>query len=291
MRDGLEYESLTAAGLGAGSVYWAITSKFPNQNPVVTAALTLTSFFVLFLVISKISKNILKSEEGKSQVEIDKEWQSLFTRCVNEIGLENTEQIAEETKFLISKQRNVVSSVDYHTRVRDSLYEHINLQSLILGGKLQFERQQKQQNATVEKQSEEIIQTVDNVVQGSLNLKSTSSKQKISNHQRLQAVLNEENYLLDYLQKFPQINNIEQSPVFKTSSGQINRPDFVVTNTQGERYIIELKMTKNTPVAERTVKDMFSSQGAKMVGSQVLGEGNLGKSIIFIGKIPSMEEE
>ena len=282
MRDGLEYESLTGAGLGAGSVYWAITSNLPNLNPVVTAALTLVSFFVLFSVISRITKKILKSEEEKAEAEIDKEWNSLFTKCVNEIGLDNTERIAKETKFLISKQRNEVSSVEYHTRVRDSLYEHINLQSLILGGKLQFEQTQS-----------EDIQAIDNraSLQGSSNVKSASSKQEISKQQRLQAVLDEENYLLEYLQKFSQINKIEQSPVFKTSSGQINRPDFVVTNTQGERYIIELKMTKNTSVAERRVKKMFSSQGAKMVGSQILGQGFLGTSIIFVGKIPSMEEE
>lgn len=294
MRDGLEKESLTGAGLAAGGVFWVLQNYLTNLNPVATGVLTLIAFLTSLWLGSKLTIKFLKSEEGKTEIEIDKEWDALFNKCANEIRLDDIEKIARETELLISKQRNEVSSVDYHIRVRDSLYEHIHFQSLILGGKLQLKRQQNQRVSDIEKRAEELDYIVSKEVndEGGVIVKMQKNLLLTTMEDMHQTVIAEENYLLEYLQKFPKIDKVEKDAVITSSSGHHHhRADFIATNTQGERYIIELKMTKNTSVAERRVKGMFVEVGAEMIGSQVLGEGALGTSIIFVGKIPSIEEE
>ena len=291
MRDGIEYESLTGAGLVAGGVLWVLPD---NLNVVVSGVLTVATFLVSFWLLSKFVKIYLKSEEEQAEEKIDKEWEEFFKTCVNEIGLDDTEKIVQETDLLIAEQRDKVSSVDHHIRVRDSLYEHINFQSLKLGAKLQLKREQNQRFSDIE-----IEQRLDYTVSKEVNdedgvvVKMPKNSLLTTMEDRHQAVISEENYLHEYLQKLPKIDRVEKKAVLTSSSGHL-RPDFIATNTQGERYIIELKIARTTGGvldAERRVKEMFVAVGVEMIGSEVLGVGPLGTSIIFVGKAPSIEEE
>jgi len=285
MQEGILREPITAASVAASGTYLI-------SNSVIS---TFIIFSLAFLIADKLNKKYLKNQERKKKKSLDSQWTALLEECIED-GLK-TDEITNKVAKLVATQNNEVSSVEINERVVKSLERHIELKSIIFGEKLSQRRLQiqRQRVSDIEKQADKQGYTVSKEVNDEDGVIVEMSKNSLltTMEDMHQAVIAEENYLHEYLQKFPKIDRVEKDAVLTSSSGH-HRADFIATNTQGERYIIELKIARTTGGvldAERRVKEMFVAVGAEMIGSEVLGVGPLGTSIIIVGKAPSIEEE
>jgi len=280
MQEGILREPITAASVAASGTYLI------SSNVIFTFII----FSLAFFVADNLNKKYLKNQEQKIEKSLDSLWAALLEECIEDDL--KTDEITKKVAKLVATQNNEVSSVEINERVVKSLERHIELQSIIFGEKLSQRRLQIQRQRAIEKQAEKHGYTVSNEKNDEGNVVLTLSRDsQLSTMEAMrQAVFDEEYYLFEYLQNFPKIDLVERQVLMVSKSGN-HIVDFVATNTQGERYIIELKMMKNVNHAEKRVKKMFAAVGAEMIGSQVLGEGALGTTMIFVGKIPSIEEE
>jgi len=282
MQEGILREPITAASVAASGTYLISSSVI----------FTFIIFSLAFFIADKLNKKYLINQEQKIEKSLDSLWTALLEECIED-GLK-TDEITKKVATLVATQNNEVSSVEINERVVKSLERHIELQSIIFGGKLSQRRLQiqRQRVSDIEKQADKHGYTVsnENNDEGNVVLNLSRDSQLSTMEAMRQAVIDEENFLFEYLQNFPKIDLVERDVFIASKSGN-HRADFVATNTQGERYIIELKMMKNVNDAEKRVKKMFAAVGAEMIGSQVLGAGALGTTMIFVGKIPSIEDE
>ena len=265
-------------GLGVGTILYSITSNW-YLAPV--------GGLVTWFLVTKLNLIYLRTKEDDEKAELAGQWGGLLEECL-EAKLKSDE-VTEKAQLLASMQRDRVTSVEIDERVGKSLLQHIEFLQCIFGIRLK-ERRLEKMNQTVshiERRAEELGYETSKVENNErVVITAKMRKMEVSEAEEEQA-------LFEYVQNLPNIVEVEAQSVIKSPSGDHQfRPDFIVTNTLGERYIIELKTVRgSTTLAEKRAKEQLIRYGAEITGFHVMRQREGGQKIVYVGKLPTHSEE
>jgi len=266
-----------------GGIIFALTLNIP---------FLLLSAFVTWLLIGQFNAISLKNKENREKEIVDNEWDKLLEECLEYSSAGQakikTDEVTEKGQLLALRQRDRVTSVEIDERVGRSLLQYIEFLEFTFAIRLKERRLEKmqQQVSHIEGQAEVLGYRTSKVENAESVVITLLPDEKMR-------LVEEEKLLFGYLQNLPNIVKVEAQSTIKSPSGDdYLRPDFIVTNTLGERYIIELKTVRGSiTLAEKSVKEQLIRYGAKIRGFHVMHQRGGRKSIVYVGKMPSTEEE
>lgn len=263
-------------GLGVGTILLSITGNW---------FLAPMGGLVTWFLVSKLNLIYLRTKEDGGKAELAGQWDGLLEECL-EAKLKSDE-VTEKAQLLASMQRDRVTSVEIDERVGKSLLQHIEFLQCIFGIRLKERRLEKNKQTVshIERRAEEHGYETSRV-ENNGRVAITIREIKVSEAEEEQA-------LFEYVQNLPNIVKVEAQSVIKSPSGdQQFRPDFIATNTLGERYIIELKTVRgSTNLAEKRAKEQLIRCGAEITGFHVMRQRGGGQKIVYVGKLPTHSEE
>ena len=288
MLETLSKQEITIA-TAVGGIIFALTNNIP---------FLLLSAFVTWWSISKFNQISLKNVENREVERVDNEWNKLLEECLEHSSAGQAKlkphEVTEKAQVLALMQRDRVSSVEIDERVFKSLENHIEFCVFSFGVRLKERRLVKIQQLVshIERTAEELghrSSKVENNGGATITILPTKEKMRKLNL----AEREEQKALFEYVQNLPNISKVEAESVIKSSAGDHQlMADFIATNTLGERYIIQTKTVRESiPLAENRAKEQLIRYGAKLAGVHVMHQSGGRTKIVYVGKMPSTEEE
>jgi len=268
-----------------GGIIFALTQNLP---------FLLLSAFGTWWIIGKFNAISLRNKENREKENVANEWNKLLEECLEYSSAGQAklkpDEVTEKVQLLALMQRDRVTSVEIDERVGRSLEQHIEFLEFTFGIRLKERRleKRKQQVSHIEGRAEELGYRTSKVENNGGAVITLLPEEKMRLAER-----EEEKLLFEYVQNLPNIVKVEADSTIKSPSGDNQfRADFIVTNTLGERYIIELKTVRGSiPLAEKMAKEQLIRYGAKIRGFHVMHQRGGRKKIVYVGKMPSTEEE